>query len=143
MDNLYDTDIVAWAERQVMLLRSGRLSEIDVLNIAEEIEDVIKREKRELTNRLAILMAHLLKWYLQPERRGHSWRSTIRTQRKEIARLLREAPSLRPVLADKERVEIAWGDAGRIFHDQTGIDEYPDTPAWTVKQMLDPDFLPD
>jgi hypothetical protein len=143
MDNLYDTDIVAWAERQVMLLRSGRLSEIDVLNIAEEIEDVIKQETRELSRRLSILAAHLLKWHLQPQRRGRSWRNTIKTQRKDIARLLRHAPSLRPVLVDAEFVEIFWGDAGTMFHNETGIGEYPDAPVWTVKQMLDPDFLPD
>ncbi|MDQ9557779.1 DUF29 family protein, partial [Serratia marcescens] len=36
----YETDVVAWANEQAALLRSGKLSEIDIEKIAEEIEDV-------------------------------------------------------------------------------------------------------
>ena len=38
MSEPYDKDVFAWASEQVSLLRSGRLSEIDVDHIAEEIE---------------------------------------------------------------------------------------------------------
>ena len=143
MGNLYDTDIVAWSEQQAALLRSGRLSEIDVLNIAEEIEDVGKSEKRQLGHRLAVLAAHLLKWRVQAEHRGASWRSTIRVQRSSIARLLRKMPSLKHSLEDPDFLEGAWDDAiVMVIHD-TGIDELPALPIWTVEQILDPNFLPD
>jgi hypothetical protein len=49
--------------------------------MAEEIEDVGKSEQRELENRMAILLAHLLKWQYQPARRGASWQKTIKVQR--------------------------------------------------------------
>jgi len=35
----YETDVVAWANEQAALLRSGKLSEIDIEKIAEEIEE--------------------------------------------------------------------------------------------------------
>ena len=49
----YESDLYAWAMEQAALLRSGRLAEADVANIAEEIESVGRSEKSELVNRLA------------------------------------------------------------------------------------------
>lgn len=86
MSDLYETDVVAWAEEQAALLRSGQLSAIDASKIAEEIEDVGKNEQRALASRLAVLVAHLLKWKFQPELRSKSWQNTIREQRSAIAR---------------------------------------------------------
>ena len=62
MSSTYENDIVAWANEQAYLLRSGKLSAIDIEHIAEEIEDVGKSEQRELASRMALLTAHLLKW---------------------------------------------------------------------------------
>jgi vacuolar-type H+-ATPase subunit C/Vma6 len=58
----YEEDFYAWTAHNAKLLREGKLSEIDVEHIAEEIESMGKSEKRELLSRLAVLMAHLLKW---------------------------------------------------------------------------------
>jgi len=77
----YDRDVVAWANEQAALLRGGRFSELDIEHIADEVEDVGKSEQRELVSRMAILLAHLLKWQFQPERRGRSWLNTIKNQR--------------------------------------------------------------
>ena len=82
--NSYDGDIVAWANEQVRLLRAGAFSELDIEHIAEEIEDVGKIEQRELAHRMSVLLAHLLKWQHQSERRGNSWRRTIKEQRRAI-----------------------------------------------------------
>jgi len=71
--SLYDRDIIAWANEQTRLLREGRLDQLDIEHIAEEIEDVGKSEQRELASRMAVLIAHLIKWRYQPERRGGSW----------------------------------------------------------------------
>jgi hypothetical protein len=69
---LYATDIIAWASDQARLLRTGRLDRLDVEHLAEEIEDVGKSEQRELASRMAVLLAHLLTWQFQPQRRGVS-----------------------------------------------------------------------
>ena len=56
--------------QQATLLREGQLSRADIENIAEEIESMGKSERRELVNRLTVLLTHLLKWLYQPSRRG-------------------------------------------------------------------------
>jgi hypothetical protein len=98
----YDTDIIAWANEQARLLRAGRFDALNIEHIADEIEDVGKSEQREFESRMAVLLAHLLKWRYQPERRGNSWRRTLAEQRKALARRLQKTPSLRPDLHDPE-----------------------------------------
>ena len=56
-------------------------------------------DRRELRSRLTVLLLHLLMWRHQPSRRRPSWTRTIRTQRREIANLLEESPSLQRHLA--------------------------------------------
>ena len=81
MGVLYNTDFHAWTREQAALLKSGRLAEIDMNHLIEEIESMGKNERRELKSRLVILIMHLLKWQIQPERQSNSWRATIETQR--------------------------------------------------------------
>jgi len=59
-----------------------------------------RHECRELVSRLGVLLGHLLNWELQPERRSRSWWLSVREQRRAIARLLRENPSLEPKLPE-------------------------------------------
>ncbi len=61
----YETDIVAWANEQAWLVRNKKFELLDIEHIAEEIEDVGKSEQRELASRMAVLIAHLLKWQFQ------------------------------------------------------------------------------
>jgi hypothetical protein len=72
--SLYDEDFVAWAEQTARLLRQGRLHELDIENLAEEIEAMANRDRRELLSRLTVLLHHLLKWGWQPEKRSGSWK---------------------------------------------------------------------
>ena len=108
MTTNYETDVVAWANEQAKLIRAGQLDQLDLTHIAEEIEDVGKSEQRELASRMAVLLAHLLKWEYQPSRRSKSWQFTLTTQRKEVAYVLAEAPSLRGKFDDAKWLEILW-----------------------------------
>src|SRR5713226_7348754 len=92
---LYDEDFVVWAIETARLLRARRFDEIDVEHAAEEIEDMAKRDKRELLSRLRVLIKHLLKWQHQADHRSGSWESTIITQRAELEHLFEQSPSLR------------------------------------------------
>ena len=143
MSTAYDGDVVAWAAEQAALLRARKWSSLDIEHIAEEIEDVGKSVKRELGSRLAVLLARLLKWKFQPSLRGKSWLATIAVQRKAIGRKLDQSPSLRPLLTDDELLGDAWLDGVKIAIDETGIDEFPHHPLWSIDQVLDPHFLPD
>ncbi len=141
----YGTDIVAWAGEQARLLRAGRFDALDIDHLADEIEDVGKSEQRELSNRMAVLVAHLLKWRHQPERRGGSWEVPIRTQRDSIARRLRKTPSLKASLADADWWADAWGDALADAVRETGLDRerFPEDRPWTAEQILDGGFWPE
>ncbi len=136
----YDIDLSQWAEQQAALLRrraAGELvneAEFDWENIAEEIEAVGGNTRRELRNRLTMLLQHLLKWHYQPEHRSRSWRSTIRTQRQEIEDLLADNPSLRARLP--ELFEAAWPRARTDAMEETGLLDLPRVSPFTVEQVL-------
>jgi hypothetical protein len=72
MSDLYHRDFYAWTAEQAALLHSGALSAVDAAHIAEEIEGIGRSERNQLTNRFAVLMAHLLKWRHQPGMRSNS-----------------------------------------------------------------------
>ncbi|MTW22085.1 DUF29 domain-containing protein [Allochromatium palmeri] len=138
----YEQDIVAWANEQAQLLRAGRFDQLDIAHLSEEIEDVGKSEQRELTNRMVLLLAHLLKWHYQPERRGASWEMTIRNQRKGIFRRLKKTPSLKTDLSDADWWDGVWEDASAQAAQETGLAVFPDTCPWRAEQVLETDWLP-
>ncbi len=94
--SLYDRDYYTWTLEQARALRERRTSDLDWANLAEEVEDLGKSERRELQNRLEVLLAHLLKWQFQPKRRSRSWSATIAVQRVKIRQLLDQNPGLKP-----------------------------------------------
>ena len=69
---LYQTDFYTWARQQADMLRAGHFDAIDAEHLIEELDAMGSRERRELANRLKILLTHLLKWQFQPEQRGAS-----------------------------------------------------------------------
>ena len=146
MGGLYDEDIVLWSERQGTLLRRRARgepvndAELDWPNIAEEVEAMGRAEREQLTNRLGILLAHLLKWRFQPDRRGNSWRLTILEQRRRAGRIVLRNPSLRPRL--DEILADAYGDALLIAERETALppETFPGVCPWTVEDAMRGDF---
>ncbi len=88
-------------------------------------------------------MAHLLKWQYQPERQGNSWRNTIRAQRKEVAYLLEEAPSLRGKLGEERWLDMVWSKAVAQAGNETGLEQWPEVLPWQMDaEVLNLDWLP-
>ncbi len=91
----YDTDLVLWSEREASLLRRAAAGDpvndqVDWENVAEEIESLGKRDKRELTNRIAGILVHLIKLEASPADESRTgWRETTLEQRRRIARSLK------------------------------------------------------
>ena len=106
----YENDVIAWANEQAAFIRAGQFNMLDLEHLADEIEDVGKSERRELRSRMAVLLAHLLKWQFQPSHRGSSWECTINDQRTMISRRLTRTPSLKPFLRTGELWQEAWAD---------------------------------
>ena len=139
----YNQDFHAWLVNTAGLLRAQRFDEIDAVQVADELEAMSKSEKRELLNRLTVLLAHLLKWRYQPARRSRSWHNTLSTQRIDILELLEDSPSLKPEIMGK--IGIAYEKAALLAEDETGIDKrhFPDHCPFTLEQILSRGFLPE
>ena len=140
----YETDFHAWAMHNARLLREGQLVKIDAEHIAEELEGMSASERRELLHRLQVLLAHLLKYQYQPERRGKSWLLTISHQRTAIERLLEQSPSLKALL-HAETLTRVYGKAVRDTVLETDLERhlFPVECPYRLEQILDEDWLPE
>ena len=110
MTKLYEQDYFAWTQDQADALRRRSINELDWENLLEEVEGLGRLQRTELLSHVIVLLVYLLKWRAQPDRRGRSWELTIREQRMEADRVLRQNPSLRPeletILADAYETAI-------------------------------------
>lgn len=140
----YESDFHAWAMQNAQLLREGKLSQIDAEHIAEELEGMSASDRRELLNRLQVLLLHLLKHQYQPERRSKSWLLTISHQRTAIERLLEQSPSLKTLLDANTLTKVY----GKTVHDtviETDLERhlFPVECPYRLEQILDEDWLPE
>ncbi|MBK1695155.1 hypothetical protein CKO09_10445 [Chromatium weissei] len=150
LSNLYDTDYSAWTLQTAELLRAGRFSELDMEHLLTELSDMSKSDRRELYNRLLILIAYLLKWEYQyhllhdrwQEFKGDSWQRTIIEQRKQITVLLRHAPSLKAIV--NEVIAESYPDAVDLAQKETRlpITTFPSICPYDLTQLLDDDYHP-
>jgi len=140
--NLYETDFHAWTQQQTTLLRSKKWSQLDLPNLIEEIESLGKQQRQELRNRLSVLIGHLLKWEYQPSYRSRSWLATLRIQRRDTSRLLKDNPSLKPYL--DESLQEAYENARDLAMGETNLPEqtFPINCLYTVTEILDDRFYP-
>jgi len=140
---LYDQDFFEWTRCNAALLRAGRFDQADVEHIAEEIKDMGKSEGLELESRVSVLLMHLLKWQIQRDRRGRSWRATIDVQRIRLRRLLRKMPSLKRYLVEglSETYELAVKSA--IAETDLPDEAFAADCPFTIDQILDENFFPE
>jgi Domain of unknown function DUF29 len=141
---LYDNDFYAWTQEQAALLREGAIQELDLTNLAEEVEDLGINLSHAVSSDLYQVLIHLLKWQYQPRLRveGHSWQDTLVEHRDRIERLCTRKPSLRehlPAMLVEE-----YPRARRRASLQTGLPlaTFPAQCPWELDQVLDADFWP-
>jgi len=115
--NLYERDLCAWAVDQAAALRAARgallnadghpvelrqaVQALDWDNLAEEIEGLARKDRRELGSRMALIVEHLTKLEFSPAvgpRAG--WIDTVTRERDEVEEVLSDSPSLRRDVAD-------------------------------------------
>ena len=139
----YEEDLYAWSLEQAALLRARRADSLDWAHLAEEIEWMVGRDRRELKNRVRVILLRLLKWQRQPGRRGGNWRKSLRTQRRHIQDLLQESPSLRRLIP--ELIREAFPDAVKEAADETGLprDRFPADCPYAPNDVLTEEYLPD
>jgi uncharacterized protein DUF29 len=135
LPTLYQQDETAWLEEMARLAGERRVQEMDLQNLSEFLSDMARRDRREVYSRLVILLAHLLKWEYQPDRRTGSWRGTIRSQRLEL-RLLLESGTLRQHAA--AILPEVHQEARALAADETGlpIATFPTEFTQSVDELL-------
>lgn len=141
LPSLHDLDETAWLEAMADLARKGRGDELDLPNLAQYLADMASRDRREVERRLVVLMAYLLKWEHQPERRSRSWRCKVIEQRQELRRLAGRGvlrTHADDVLAEAypEAVERAAAETG------LGSGVFPAGVPFTLDHLLNVDLPP-
>ena len=146
----YDTDLLLWSERQAALLRRAAAGErvndqVDWQNVAEEIESSGRSDRRELHNRIARILVHLIKLEASPaEEPRTGWRETVLEQRRRLSILLKESPSLLStvplvVIEELDGAKAQATIALQRYHEPPRVD--PAGLDYTADQVLGP-FLP-
>jgi hypothetical protein len=132
---LFTEDETAWLEAMADLIRLRDLAALDLENLAEYLADMARRDRREVKSRLVVLLTHLLKWDFQPEKRSRSWRTTILSQRQELADL-----ASRGVLRTHAETVLpaAYENAVELAASETGVPAatFPKDCPLTVEQLL-------
>lgn len=139
----HDEDFFAWTQQQAAFLKQGRLADLDIDHLSEELESMGASDKRELMSRLTVLLTHLLKWQYQPERRGTSWRLTIAEQRRAIRRLLSDSPSLKPLVAQYLASEYSDARDDAIYETALAKSVFPVECPYSLDEVLGGEFWPE
>ncbi len=132
----YEDDLYTWVQEQVALLRAGRLSEVDALNVAEELSDVGRNQYDRLESSIAVLTMHLLKWEHQPKKRSRSWELTINEQRRRIAKLLKKNPGLQSELEEAVADGYADGRGRALVETNLPYDALPESSPYSFEEMM-------
>jgi hypothetical protein len=105
----YEADYAAWLDHQVGLLKAGRWSEVDKDNLIDEVESLGRSDFKSFVSAFEIVIAHMLKWDFQPERRSNSWIASIVEHRIRISQELEDSPSYTGRV--EEALRRAWRPA--------------------------------
>ena len=91
---LYSEDFAAWSSEQAALLRAARFDELDLANLAEEIEDLGHSERDSVRSQVRRIAEHLLKLEYSPATEPpDGWQDTLTDARSILEDKL--SPSLR------------------------------------------------
>ena len=133
--SLYDRDILLWVEDTVAKLKSHDFENLDIDNLIEEVESLGISQKKELLNRLVVLIEHFLKrLYVNLPDDYNGWERTIREQRKRLQVLLIKVPSL--VRLWDEDFKDAWKIALLTVREEYPQVSFPD--RWQFSSELEP-----
>jgi Domain of unknown function DUF29 len=138
MSDLYEANIVAWAEEQAQALRSRSANQLDWDHLAEELEALVRSEVRAVTGPLKVALRHkllLLGWpgVLSTGKWQHEVRVHLRNMHEAYsASMLRQ---IEPMLPD------LYTDALDFAHQHMAETGAPVVPLpvlcpWTFDELL-------
>lgn len=149
---LYEQDFQKWIEQTIQQLETRDYESLDIKHLVEELIDLVKSEKNALESNLMILLAHLLKLFVQSDvllTMKNSWYRSIIEHRERVIKALDDTPSLHNYLPTI--VETAYSRGRKIAIKEGKIasfgvripqeHEYPNFCPFSVEQILDEDFF--
>jgi hypothetical protein len=143
--DIYGQDFYAWSRRQAELLRARRFSDLDLANLAEEVDDLGETVYRSVRSRVRTIVEHLLKLeHSTADEPKRGWRETIRTQRADLDEDLTAALRPRieaglPRFYGKARRDAAA--ALRDYGEPAAADPLPQSCPYTLEQIVS-EWLP-
>jgi Domain of unknown function DUF29 len=137
---LHASDPYRWALAQAEALRAGRLDELDLAHLAEEVEGLAIATRSAVRSRTRTIIEHLLKLQHSPATEPrHGWRRTLRVQRSRLlddltASLRRELEATLQELYRDARENAA--DDLRSHGEHAAADALPPDCPYTLEQIL-------
>jgi hypothetical protein len=143
--SLYDRDLNLWLETAIAQLKAGDFHNLDVENLIEELEGLAGRDRRELKNRLATLLEHLLKrCYVSSEYDYAGWENTIYRTRFEILNILEQSPSLKNYIKQPEVFQSTFDFSLRMLRKNRDYNNSNFPNSWQfsddIEDILNTDF---
>lgn len=114
-----DDDFAAWIYDQVAALKEGRFDDLDIDDLADEVESLAKRDFKALVSAIRVILLHMLKWDYQPEQQGNPWRASINEHRRRVWGELASSPGFKRRIDDA--IRIAYPFARGKAHEETGV----------------------
>lgn len=142
-EQLYERDFALWLDEQALALKGRRAAELDWDNLAEEIEGLVRSDRRALKSFLGNALLHLLElayWESERDRNQRQWRLHLVKARTEMLAILEDSPSLEPYIAQifDQSYQAARREAEIVIGAQL-----PEKCEWTVEQVRSDTFYPD
>lgn len=144
-NSLYEQDYYLWLIQTSKLLQEGKLNQVDINNLIEEIDSMGRSEKKEIKSRLIILIEHLLKlnyWQAEKEYNARGWRNTVVEQRLQINLSFEDSPSLIKVLDESFLDCYNKARISTLQKYQLSGDLFPIQPPFSLEDILDSNYLP-
>lgn len=132
----YHRDQFGWMLQQAELLRAGRLDDLDRHSLAELLTSMAGSDKRAFKSAMRVLLQHMLKMLVQPERLTRSWLYSIAVQQAEARDIIEAEPGMHPILPGL--YNAAYADARRLASAETGIalTRFPTENPWDMEEAL-------
>lgn len=128
-------DFFVWSQSQATALKDRDAGALDWDGLAEEIEDMGKRDRRELVSFLAVKMVHLLKWNYQPALRNRGWILSATNASIAVEAILKDSPSLRSAIP--ALLPEAYRQAVKTALAETGLTKvFPKVCPWDFKEVM-------
>jgi hypothetical protein len=143
-----DDDFYAWLLDQAASLRSRRSNFVEWDAVAEELEAMAAKERRDLVGQLRTVLTHLLKWqYSAVQRSESSWRDSIVRARQDATEILDDSRTLKNELLT--HLNKAYRQTRSLAGSQMRLNKrdwqklFPETCLWDAeREVLNEDFFP-